>query len=389
MLATVIRLAEQNSGSYNVAGLATMLDQLMALFEPLADRSERLDLPPLETVSDQGEMVATQLGRAARLTTRPEAPIQVLLVGHYDTVFGSDHAFQEVTFIEPGILNGPGVADMKGGLVVMAHALATLERSPWSERIGWEVILNPDEELGSIGSAPLLASAAANKHLGLVFEPTFPNGNLASERKGSGTFHLIARGRSAHAGRDHHLGRNAIAGLAVAVGQIHALNGRWPDTTFNVGYLHGGGATNIVPDLAVAKLNIRVPSAEIAEAAVAELHAIAAASGQRDVDIEVGGRFTRPPKPLTDQGRRLLEFVAATGRELDLHLGWEPTGGVSDGNNLAAAGLPNADNIGVLGGNIHSDQEFLVTRSLAERTKLAASVLMRVAAGELDLKEIA
>ncbi len=387
MLESVIRLSSHNSGSFNLAGLAQTLDLAMEMFEPLAEKAERLDLPPLETISDQGQRQETPLGQAGRLITRPDAPIQVLCVGHYDTVFGPDHPFQEVHVSEPGILNGPGVADMKGGLVIMQAALAALEDSPWASNVGWEIILNPDEELGSLCSASLLARSAQHKDVGFVFEPTFPNGNLASERKGSGTFHLISRGRSAHAGRDHHLGRNAISGLADAIVKVQALNGRWPDTTFNVGYVHGGGATNIVPDTAVAKLNVRVPTAEVGEEAIAALQAIATGVDARDVAIELGGTFTRPPKPLTGRGRRLLEFVAATGRDLGLDLGWEPTGGVSDGNNLAAAGLPNVDNIGVRGGNIHSAEEYLVIESLTERSKLAAGVLLNLAAGEFDPKE--
>lgn len=389
MLDSVIRLSNQNSGSFNLPGLASMLDLAMALFEPMAETAECINLPPLQTISDRGDIEATPLGQAGRLITRPEAPIQILCVGHYDTVFGPEHSFQNVAVSEPNILSGPGVADMKGGLVVMQAALSALEASPWASHVGWEVILNPDEEIGSLGSASLLAESAAGKHVGLVFEPTFPNGNLASERKGSGTFHLIARGKSAHAGRDHHLGRNAIAGLAEAIARISTLNGHWPDTTFNVGYVHGGGPTNIVPDTAVAKLNVRVPTAEIGEEALAALQSIATSGGERDVDIELGGTFTRPPKPLTAQGMRLLELAAAVGRDLDLELGWEPTGGVSDGNNLAAAGLPNVDNIGVVGGNIHSDQEFLVIGSLTERSKLAAGMLLSLASGEFNPKEIA
>lgn len=388
MVETVIELSRQNSGSFNLPGLATMLDLAMALFQPYCERSEKLNLPPLETISDRGDVTTRPLGQAGRLLTRPDAPIQLLFVGHYDTVFGEGHAFQDVVFFEPNILNGPGVADMKGGLVVLQAALAAFEASPWSAEVGWEIILNPDEELGSVASGALLAASALGKHAGFIFEPTFPNGNLASERKGSGTFHIIARGRAAHAGRDHHLGRNAIAGLAEAIGRIQGLNGRWPETTVNVGYVHGGGPTNIVPDTAVAKFNVRVPDAETGTELVEALRRIASELEVPDVIFDVGGGFTRPPKPLTGSGLRLLEFVAGTASELGLHVGWEPTGGVSDGNNLSAAGLTNVDNIGVRGGNIHSEEEFLVVQSLTERARLAAALLMKIGAGEFDPREL-
>ena len=128
-----------------------------------------------------------------------------------DTVFGEDHAFQKTRWLEDGVLNGPGVADMKGGLSVMLAALKAVEKSNSAERIGYEVVINSDEEVGSPASATLLAQAAAGKRAALTYEPAaLPDGTLAGARPGSGNFSFVVRGRSAHAGRNPEDGRNAI-----------------------------------------------------------------------------------------------------------------------------------------------------------------------------------
>lgn len=382
-LNTLVELSAVNSGSTNLAGLADTLEAVLGIFEPLGGVASTEPLEPYPVIDDAGGLRERRTGQLGRIRKRPDAPLQVLLVGHYDTVFAADHSFQRPT-LEGAILRGPGVADMKGGLLVMAAALEALERSEWAGYLGWEVLLNPDEELGSPASAPLLGAAAAGKDFGLVFEPTFPDGHFAGRRKGSGTFTIVVRGTAAHAGRDHHLGRNAIAALARIIAEIDGLNGRWDGVTINVGVVSGGAATNIVPDLAIARLNVRVPDADAADAVVAEMKRIVDAAPS-DMQAEFHGGFTRWPKAVSARTHALLELAVDCGRSIGLELGWRDTGGVSDGNNLAAAGLANVDNLGVHGGNLHQDQEFMYTASLTERSKLAALMLIRLASGDAEL----
>lgn len=380
----LLRLSNINSGSYNAPGVNRVAERIEQLFAPLGAAAERIALPPHRVTSDRGEAVEHPVGRALRLRRRPEAPLRVFLAGHLDTVFDAQHPFQSARVVDDDTLNGPGVADLKGGLLVMLLALSALERSPWRDRVGWEVLFNPDEEIGSEGSAPLFREGAARNALGLVFEPSFPDGNLAGARKGNGNFDVIVRGRAAHAGRNPEAGRNAIRAAADCVAALDQLNGRRPGVTLNVGYVHGGGATNIVPDLCVVKFNARTAEPADEGWLRAELDGILGAIRQRDgIALELRGGFTRTPKVMTPAIERLAGLIADCGRQLGLALAFKPTGGCCDGNNLAAAGLPNIDNLGVVGGEIHSAREFVRVSSIGERAQLSALLLMRLASGEL------
>ncbi|MGQ0586912.1 MAG: peptidase dimerization domain-containing protein, partial [Gammaproteobacteria bacterium] len=236
----------------------------------------------------------------------------------------------------------------------------------------------------SEGSAPLFREGAARNAFGLVFEPSFPDGNLASARKGSGNFDVIVRGRAAHAGRDPHLGRNAIRAAADVVAALDALNGQRDPLTVNVGYVHGGGPTNIVPDLCIVKFNVRTNVPDDERWLRQQLDRVLADAQQREgIRLELRGSFTRGPKVMTPAIERLAGMIGDCGRQLGLDLEFRPTGGCCDGNNLAAAGLPNIDNLGVVGGEIHSDREFMRLSSLGERAQLSALLLLRLASGEL------
>ncbi len=380
-----------NSGSYHLEGLARMLDVLADNFLWLDGVVERIDLPPMQQVNDAGEVVDVPLGQALRIRKRPDAPLQVFLGGHMDTVFGKDHPFQAPAFViddptskdTPTVLNGPGVADLKGGLVVMLKALEALEKSPWAEQIGWEILINPDEEIGSHGSRHLLEEAAGRNHLGLVYEPSLPDGTLVSERKGSGNFQLVVRGKAAHAGREHHLGRNAVVALSELTARIDALDGQRDGVTINPAKLVGGGANNVVPDFAMMNFNVRVPDAAAQQWVQEQLDTIVHGEMRDGITAALHGGFTRPSKEMSAGIQQLQEIIASCGDMLGVTVGWQATGGCCDGNNLAAAGLPNIDTLGVRGGNIHSDQEYVLLASLVERAQLSALILMRLASGDI------
>jgi len=382
---TLIRLSGINSGSFNVAGVSAMADAMRAVFAPLKASAELLTLPDYQSVNDAGETLSRRIGPALRLRLRPDAPLQIFFGGHLDTVFAEDHSFQKVKEVDADTLNGPGVADLKGGLLVLFQALMALERSPWKKQIGWTVLLNPDEEIGSQSSAALLAEAAKSHQLGLIYEPALPDGSLASARKGSGNFNLVVHGVAAHAGRDFEKGRNAIAGCADLISGLNALNGRREGVTINPGYVKGGGALNVVPDLAVFKFNVRTSQASDECWMQDELDQLMTRFNDRDgLRCELSGGFTRPPKIVSAEIQRLMDYVGDCGAQLGLGLHFKPTGGCCDGNNLAAHGLPNLDNMGVVGNLIHSDQEWMRVSSISERAKLSALLLLRLASGELQ-----
>lgn len=383
MAALVEAWAEISSGTANIAGLERMADELTCAFAPLGGAAERVPLPPATVIGADGEPREVRHGDLLRFTRRPEAPRQVLLAIHYDTVYGVDHPFRHCRRLDPETLNGPGVADAKGGIVVMLYALAALERSPFAGGLGWRVVLNPDEETGSLASAPVMAAAARGAEFGMLFEPALEDGTMAGARKGSGNFTLVVRGCAAHAGRDFERGRNALTALAAAVGEIDALNGRRSGATFNPGRIEGGGPVNVVPDLALLRFNVRVAEPADADWAAAALEAVTGRLRTRDgIRAELHGGFNRPPKPRDAATLRLMEWVGRLGADLGIPIGWRDTGGCCDGNNLAAAGLANVDTLGARGGSIHSADEFVRLDSLAERAKLSALMLMRAGAGE-------
>jgi glutamate carboxypeptidase len=380
----LLHLSNLNSGSFNAAGVDACAARLRQLFAPLGAAAESLPVAPYRYTDDRGEWRERPLGCALRLRQRPDAPLRVFLCGHLDTVYGVDHPFQATRADGDDRLHGPGVADLKGGLLAMFLALSALEQSPQRERIGWEVLFNPDEEIGSRGSAPLLAEAAARNHFGLVYEPAYADGGLASERKGSGNFDVVVRGRAAHAGRNPEDGRNAIAAAAALATDLHAVNGRREGLTLNVGYVHGGGALNIVPDRCVLKFNVRTSRHEDEAWLLDAVQRLLDAANRREgYGLELRGGFTRPPKPVSTGTAYLQSLLGNCGRQIGLQLQFRPTGGCCDGNNLAAAGLANVDNLGVVGGEIHSEREWMRVSSLAERGKLSALLLLRLASGEL------
>ena len=378
MLAEIQAWAAINTGSRNLAGLAHMADVLEAAFAPLGGTAVRAGPAPASQIDASGQQRPLGHGDNLHIIKRPEASVRVLLTGHMDTVFGASHKFQACRWLDADTLNGPGVADMKGGIAVIKAALGVLEASPFADALGWEVVLNADEEVSSPGSAPLLAAAAQRCHLGLTFEPALPDGTLAGARAGSGNFSAAVHGRAAHAGRNPQDGRNALLAAADLALRLAALAG--DDLSVNPAKIDGGGPNNIVPDMAVLRWNMRPRSGQAQLRAEAGINdCVAAVAAAHDVHIHVHGGFARPPKPLDANQQRLFDLVKSCGASLGLAIGWRDTGGVCDGNNLAATGLAVVDTMGPRGGAIHSSDEFLCADSLEERTRLAALVLLRVA----------
>ena len=377
MLAQILAWSAINSGSRNLPGLAVVAEHLAAAFAPLGTVTFH-DPAPCTVIDAAGNERPLLHGRNLHIMCRPDAPVRILLTGHMDTVFASDHPFQACKWLDENTLNGPGTADMKAGIAVMLAALTAFEASPFAANLGWDVILNSDEEVSSPGSTPLLIAAANRCHLGLTYEPALPDGTLAGARKGSGNFSAAITGRAAHAGREPEKGRNALLAAADLALRLKALTAE--DLSVNPAKIDGGGPNNIVPDQAVLRWNMRpsTPAAQArAEAAIKALTAEIAAA--HDVAIHTHGRFARPPKPLDANQLRLFHLVRDCGAAIGLPINWRDTGGVCDGNNLAATGLAVVDTLGPRGGAIHSSDEFLCTDSLEERAKLSALVLMRVA----------
>jgi len=378
MLDQVLAWSAVNSGSRNLDGLKTMAALLGDAVSGLPGDVRLLDPAPVDAVDATGKPVDIAHGRNLHVKVRPDAPVQLLFTGHMDTVFGVDHAFQETQWLDDQVLNGPGVADMKGGIAVLLAALKAVEASG-AQHLGYEIVINSDEEVGSLGSAPLISEAARGKKAALTYEPSaLPDGTLAGARPGSGNFAITIHGRSAHAGRNPEDGRNAILAASDLALRFEAM--RKPGLSVNPAKIDGGSPTNVVPDLAVLRVNLRPATPELeAEANVMIQQAVAAVAAERDVQIHIHGGFARPPKPMTPEAETLFGLVKQAGADLGQAIGWQSSGGVCDGNNIAACGVPVVDTMGVRGGKIHSMEEFLIVESLKERAALSALTILRLA----------
>jgi glutamate carboxypeptidase len=235
----------------------------------------------------------------------------------------------------------------------------------------------------------LLAELGKRSHFGMTYEPSMADGALVDARKGSANYSLIVTGKAAHVGRAFDDGRNAVVAAAEAALALNALNTVRVGVTFNTGSIDGGSAVNVVPERAVLRFNVRAPDAETAVWAEEEVKLIAKATDAREgFSAHLHGGFTRAPKPLNAQQTAMKQWMREAGAVLGLDLQFRASGGVCEGNNLAAAGCPNIDTLGPCGGGLHSDQEFALIPSFAERAKLSFLVLAAVERGAFDVKSL-
>jgi glutamate carboxypeptidase len=378
ILSRTLDWAGVNSGTANLGGVAEMARRLTDAFGLLPGAVTLEPPAPVEQVLADGATAPVAYGEHFVLRVRPEAERRVLLTGHMDTVFATTHPFQESRWLDDTTLNGPGTADMKGGLSLMLAGLLAFEAT--GPALGYDVMINSDEETGSKSSAPLIAGLAEGKLAALTYEPALPGGVMARARPGSGNFALVVRGRSAHAGRNPEDGRNALVAAADLAQRLYGI--RRPGLTVNPARIEGGAPNNMVPDLAVLHVNLRPGGAfHLAEAEGLMARAIADVTRTHEVTIEAHGGFNRPPKPITPKSEALFALVRQAASDLGDAMHWKDTGGVCDGNNIAACGVPVIDTMGALGGAIHSPDEFLDVPSLGARARLTALVLHRIDQG--------
>ena len=365
---------DQNSGSENFAGLEAMLDLLKAQFRRLPGSVEYVPL----TITP---------AEALRIRVRPEAPIQLLFSGHYDTAYGITDPYQRCEFSTSGKLRGPGVIDMKGGLVVMHAALEAFERTKHSGKIGYEVLLTPDKETGSFGSAMLLAKTAKRHHFGFVFEPARPNGDLVRSRQGTGHFVVTCFGHPADSQSGSPMGQNAMATLAEFLAEASRLPNKLPGVLVNQGTTRGGPSARDLSAFADAELDISISHQTQSETVLSRLTALTATFNAREgCKVEIDGGFRRPPMASTSAAEIVFSAWQQCGHALELTpFSWAQANRSSDANLLAAAGLPCLDGLGPIGDQMHSPNEWVDLSSLVQRAQVAALFLHRLATGEILL----
>lgn len=364
--------SEINSGFDHADGLLRMLVALEAEFGRFPATLTRLT------------PAAGALAPTLSIRCRPEAKVQVLLSGHYDTVFGREHPFQRCAAPKSGILNGPGVADMKGGLVVMLAALRAFEASPLRENLGWEVLLNADEEDGSLGSRQHLLEAAGRHHLGLVFEPSPVGDDVVRSRKGTAVLRVVVTGQAAHSSLVRTEGRNAVVALSRLLVEMHDLNASLPGIILNVANCQGGGAVNVVPDHATAELHLRSSTQAEGLEAIERLRTLVADVNQKNgYTARLEGGFNRPPMGADDMRDAWIECLQATASRQGCSLQGREVQSASDANFFASAGLPTIDGLGVDGDDLHSDREHCRIDSIGRRAELVSRFLLELAEGRL------
>jgi glutamate carboxypeptidase len=366
------RLVNIDCGSYTPAGVDEVGRFVGAYFERLGARVEHR---PDQTGRLGGTVVSTIDGA-------PGAGLRVLLIGHMDTVFEPGTATERPFRIEDGIAYGPGVTDMKGGLLTGLYAIAALRGELGSAGLPFErltFVANPDEEIGSPSSTPHIREVAAESDACLVLECARANGDIVSARKGIADLRIDVHGRAAHAGVEPEKGRSAILAGAHLVSAVHELNGRWPGVTANVGVFKAGTRPNIVPDAAHLEVDLRAGRKSDLEAAVEAVRVLAAAPGVPDVTMTIETLARWWPMEKLEASGRLVEHAGALAGRLGFEARDAATGGASDANTTSGMGVPTLDGLGPIGGRDHSPDEYLVVDSIVPRTTLVAALLLALA----------
>lgn len=367
-LADLERLVNIDCGSYTPEGVdevgrfvAGRLAELGAAVEARPDPSGRLG----------STIIGTWRGAAG-------AGPRLLLIGHMDTVFDPGTVAERPFAIRDGIATGPGVTDMKSGLLAGLYALKSVfDRGPIPfERITF--VANPDEEIGSPSSTPHIRELAAESDVCLVLECARANGDIVSSRKGILDARIVVHGRAAHAGVEPEKGRSAIVAAADLVTRLNALNGVRDGITVGVGVIGGGTRPNIVPDRCSLEVDVRAVRRADLEAVEAQIRGMLGSLAVPDTraELEVMARWW--PMEKLERSGRIVEGAKALAGRLGFEVRDAATGGASDANTTAGMGVASIDGLGPIGGMDHSPEEYLEVASIVPRTALLAALILAI-----------
>jgi glutamate carboxypeptidase len=359
------RLVNTDCGSYTKAGVDEVGRFVAEAFRGLG---AEVEVRPHDTFGDT--VIGTWAG---------DGTARILLIGHMDTVFDAGTAAERPFAIDDGIARGPGVTDMKSGLLAGIHAIAAVREVlggvPFARLV---FAANPDEEVGSPTSTPHIRELAEGMDACLVLECARANGDIVSSRKGILDARLTLRGRAAHAGVEPEKGRSAILAAADLITRLHALNGRWPGVTVNVGVVAGGTRPNVVAERCELEVDVRAVAREDLEAAESEIGALIETLAVPDVTATLEPMARWWPMEKLERSGRLVEHAQELAGRLGFELRDAATGGASDANTTAGMGIPSLDGLGPIGGNDHSPAEYLEVASIVPRTALLAALLVEI-----------
>jgi len=367
LLAELETMVNIDCGSYTPDGVNRIAGLVTDALRAAGAETERIPHRPGDGAPQLGDLV---VGRFAG-----DGP-RILLIGHMDTVFDPGTAETRPFRLDGDRAMGPGVTDMKAGLLAGLHAIGALHEA--GARPAITFVANPDEEIGSPFSTEHIRRLAPGHDAVLVLECARANGDIVSARKGIADYQLTIVGRAAHAGVEPEKGRSAILEAAHQVLALHALNGRWPTVTVNAGVIRGGTRPNVVAERCELQVDLRAATTQAFEAAAAEVARLAAEPTVADVRIDLRRIASHPPMEKNEASTRLVDHAVAIAAELGFPLEDAATGGASDANTTAALGIPTIDGLGPVGGDDHSVDEWLDVGSIAPRTTLLAALIDRI-----------
>jgi len=314
------------------------------------------------------EVIRTEkFGNHLRVRFPAPSGKRVLLLGHMDTVWPAGEISKRPFKIEGGRAFGPGVFDMKSGILLMLMALRVLDNAAVT------VLLNSDEEVGSTSSRDLIEAEASECRAVFVLEPSLPGGVLKTARKGTGNFTIKTIGRAAHAGIDPKKGVNAIEEIAHQILKLQKMTDLQRGTTVTVGVIQGGTRSNVVPAEAAAEIDVRINSMEEAERIVPLIKGLE--PHLPEARLEIHGSINRPPMERTADTARLFDLARQVAAKIGIELKEGSTGGASDGNFTSALGIPTLDGLGAIGGGAHAVDEWVDIDSLPARAALVAGLI--------------
>jgi glutamate carboxypeptidase len=372
-LSDLATLVNMDCGSHNKAGVDRVGEWIGARCAAWDWEVERIPLP------EHGDCwLARWKGNGAG---------RILLMGHLDTVYPDGTAAARPMRFEGPKLIGPGVCDMKGGLLVGMYALRSLQIADFRDFEEIVFFFNSDEELGSPGSRPFYEPRARRMDAALVLESARANGDIVSARKGSGEFHLRVIGKAAHAGVEPEKGSNAVVELAYQILALQALNGLAPGVTVNPDVIGGGTVSNVIPAEAWVTVDVRAVDPAGAEAVTRALGSLSSRMALSGTRAEMSGNFSYPPMARTPAVGFLADLARDSARELGFEINDVATGGASDANVLASLGVPVLDGLGPIGGLDHSPDEYIEVDSLLPRAAMVAGLIQRILS-ETKLNEL-
>lgn len=362
-LETIVNI---DSGSRDLDGLVLMHDFLKQRWTALEFQTETIK-------TETGPQLVSK-----HLSSKADAPT-LLMIGHTDTVFDRGTVAKRPFTIHDGRAYGPGVADMKGGLIAMLGVVETLNASDLLDQLNLIVVNNCDEEIGSICSRSQIEALAEEADWAFVFEPGRANGDIVLARKGGQAWTLDIQGSAAHAGVNPQDGASAIEAMSRKVIALHELSDYENGISVNVGVIHGGTRSNVVAEYTTAEIDARVPTLEADKRIKKAIEAIASTVEVQGTSSTLKFLNGRGPMEANSWNQSIFEMMEETAKDLGFDLGWQATGGGSDGNFTAAKGVPTMDGLGPVGGGYHSDEEYLEVDTLPLRVAMVASVIVQLA----------